>query len=98
MRVYSGDRQIVALATTGRERSPALADVPTVAESGLPDYEVTSWNALAAPAGTPPEIVSLLNRAVNDVLALPDVKAAASSSAWMPAAAAWDDLRQRIAL
>jgi tripartite-type tricarboxylate transporter receptor subunit TctC len=90
------DRQIVAIATTGRERALALPDVPTVAESGLPDYEVTSWNALAAPAGTPAEIVVTLNKAVNEVLNLPDVKAAALKYGMDARGSSMDDLRERI--
>jgi tripartite-type tricarboxylate transporter receptor subunit TctC len=90
------DKQIVAIATTGRERSPSLPDVPTVAESGLADYEVTSWNALAAPVGTPMEIVALLNKAVNEVLTLPDVKAAAAKFGMDARGSSVEDLRERI--
>ena len=90
------DRRIVAIATTGRERSPSLPDVPTVAESGLPDYEVTSWNALAAPAGTPAEVVTMLNRAVNEVLDMPDVKAAAAKFGMDARGSSVEDLRERI--
>lgn len=53
-----------ALATTGAKRDPALPDVPTVAESGLPGYEFTSWVGLFAPASTPPERVAAINAAV----------------------------------
>jgi tripartite-type tricarboxylate transporter receptor subunit TctC len=53
--------KLVALAVTGAQRAPVLLDTPTVAESGIPGYEVTAWNALFAPAGTPPAIVSRLN-------------------------------------
>lgn len=53
-----------ALATTGSHRSDALPDVPTVAESGLPDYEFTSWVGLFAPASTPPARVAEINAAV----------------------------------
>ncbi len=66
--------QLNAAATTGSQRTPALPAVPTVVESGLPGYVVESWNGLAAPAGTPDDVVRFLNRAVNDVLNLPDVK------------------------
>jgi len=66
--------QLTAAATTGSRRTPALPAVPTVVESGLPGYVVESWNGLSAPAGTPDEIVRFLNRAVNDVLNLPEVK------------------------
>ena len=90
------DKQIVAIATTGRERASSLPDVPTVAESGLPDYEVTSWNGLAAPAATPAEVIELLNRGVNEALALPDVKAATAKFGMDARGSTSDDLRERI--
>jgi tripartite-type tricarboxylate transporter receptor subunit TctC len=64
-----------ALATTGRNRSAALPDVPTAMESGLPAFEVSTWFGLFAPAGTPPEIVTKLNTELNAVLAMPAVQA-----------------------
>jgi tripartite-type tricarboxylate transporter receptor subunit TctC len=61
-----------ALAVTARARVPELKDVPTVQEAaGLGDYVVASWNALAAPAGTPPAIVDRLARCVADAIAAP---------------------------
>jgi tripartite-type tricarboxylate transporter receptor subunit TctC len=65
--------QVRALAVTSSRRSSALPEVPTVAESGFPEYEVTSWYGLLAPAGTPPEIVGRLRDEVVRILALPDV-------------------------
>jgi tripartite-type tricarboxylate transporter receptor subunit TctC len=64
-----------ALATTGAKRVANLSDVPTVAESGFPGYDVALWMGLTAPAGTPPAIVERLNREMSEILALPDVKA-----------------------
>lgn len=66
--------QLRAIAVTGQTRAPWLPNVPTVKESGLAGYEVTGWNALFAPAKTPPEVIQLLNREVNEVLQMPDVK------------------------
>jgi tripartite-type tricarboxylate transporter receptor subunit TctC len=63
-----------ALAVTSAERSVAAPELPTVAEAGLPGYAATAWNGLMAPAGTPPEVVAVLNRAVNDALADPEVR------------------------
>ena len=63
-----------ALAITTAKRSPLLPDVPTVAEI-LPGYEVTLWNALLAPAKTPPEIIDRINRAAVDALRSEEVKA-----------------------
>jgi tripartite-type tricarboxylate transporter receptor subunit TctC len=51
-----------------------MPDLVTVAETGLRDYEVTSWNGLFAPRGTPAPVVALINATVTEVLAQPDVK------------------------
>jgi len=56
------------IAVTGSLRSAALPDLPTVAESGFPGFEATSWNALLAPAGTPPEVIGKVNGGVNAYL------------------------------
>jgi tripartite-type tricarboxylate transporter receptor subunit TctC len=66
--------KLMAVATTGARRTQALPAVPTVRESGLPDYVVESWNALSGPAGMPNDVVRLLNRAVNEVLQMPEVQ------------------------
>lgn len=63
-----------ALAMTTGQRNPALPDVPTVQQAGVAGYEVASWNAIAAPRGTPLEVVALLNRAVRDAVASPEVQ------------------------
>jgi tripartite-type tricarboxylate transporter receptor subunit TctC len=68
------DQKITAIGTTGEGRSVILKDVPTVAEGGVKGYDVVSWNALFAPAGTPPEVIARLNAGLREVLALPDVK------------------------
>jgi len=56
------------LTITSKVRFPALPDLPTVAESGFPGFEASSWNALLAPTGTPPEAVSRINAIVNAYL------------------------------
>jgi tripartite-type tricarboxylate transporter receptor subunit TctC len=66
------DKQIRAIASSGIERSQK--DVPTVRESGVAAYSVVGWNALFAPAGTPPDIIAKLNTEITAVLALPDVR------------------------
>jgi len=65
--------RIRALATTGAKRSPALADIPTVAESGVPGYENSSWSAVAGPAGMPKPLVARLHKEFVDILKLPDI-------------------------
>lgn len=62
------------IAITSAQRSPLLPDVPTVAESGFPGFDVQSWFSLAAPAGTPQPIIAQLNAALNKALAMPDVR------------------------
>ncbi|MBC8022051.1 MAG: tripartite tricarboxylate transporter substrate binding protein, partial [Burkholderiales bacterium] len=66
--------RLLALAQTGSKRSALVADIPTVAEAGVPGYEVTVWFGLVAPAGTPREIVQKLNAEVLRILAMPDVR------------------------
>ena len=68
------DNKIRALASSAAKRSESAPDIPAVQESGVADYDVVSWNALFAPAGTPPEIVKILNDALRDILAEPAVK------------------------
>lgn len=68
------DKKIRALASSGPARSESAPDIPTLQEAGVANYDVVSWNALFAPAGTPPEIVKTLNQALQEVLAEADVK------------------------
>lgn len=65
--------RIRALAVTGNKRSPVLPDVPTMAEGGLPGYELDFWIAIFAPAGTPAPIVQRLNTEINRALRQPDL-------------------------
>ncbi len=65
---------ISALAVFGDKRSVVLKDVPTAAQSGLANFSAASWNALAAPAKTPKDVVARLNREVKAALDSPDVK------------------------
>jgi len=67
------DKQVRALATTGKTRSTVLPDVPTADSAGLPGYEATIWLGLMAPAGTPTPIIDKLNAAVNAVIKRPDI-------------------------
>jgi len=56
------------------KRSATIPDVPTVAESGLPGFDVNLWLGFMAPAGTPPDVVGKLNAAVNEAVASPGVR------------------------
>src|SRR5436190_514466 len=68
------DGKLRALAVTSKPRSPALPEVPTMAESGFPDVEGSSWAAVVVPAGTPKEIIAQLHRMIAGIVALPDIK------------------------
>jgi tripartite-type tricarboxylate transporter receptor subunit TctC len=71
--VQSGD--LKPLAVTGKERFPAVPDVPPAIDSGVVgDYEVTTWYGVLAPAGTPAPIIAKLNAAINEIIAEPDVR------------------------
>jgi tripartite-type tricarboxylate transporter receptor subunit TctC len=67
--------RVKPIAVTTAARSPILPNVPTVAESGFPGFDDHTWFSFFAPAGTPPAIVSRLNKEMNRILQLPDVKA-----------------------
>ena len=73
---YVKSGQLRVLAVTSGRRWPTLPDVPTLAESGVPGYEMTLWTGLMAPAGTPQDIVTQLHRETVEVLAMPQVKEA----------------------
>jgi tripartite-type tricarboxylate transporter receptor subunit TctC len=63
------NKQVTALAVGSRERSPLLPGVPTLSEAtGIANVELTAWNGIVAPAGTPEEVVGRLNRVVNEAL------------------------------
>jgi tripartite-type tricarboxylate transporter receptor subunit TctC len=64
-----------AIAVTSTKRAASVPDVPTIAESGVPDYELEQWWGLVVPAGTPPEIINKLNATLNQILATPEVVA-----------------------
>jgi len=66
--------KLKALAVTGAKRSPAAPELPTVAESGMPGYQVYEWNAIFAPAGTPVAVINRLHSEISKVVKIPDVR------------------------
>jgi len=68
------NKQFKVIATSGEQRAPQMPDVPTVKESGYPDFVVTSWNALQGPAGVPKDIVAKLNEQIVAALKTPDIQ------------------------
>jgi tripartite-type tricarboxylate transporter receptor subunit TctC len=79
------DGKVRALAITSRERTPLASDIPTMIEAGVPDYEVSTFYGVVAPAGTPPEIIAKLNAAINQGFAAEDMRAAISKLGSTPA-------------
>jgi len=75
-----------AIAVTSRARSETLPELPTLAESGLPGFDVNPWFGLFAPAATPAAIVNQLNREINELLATPDVRARFAGQGAVPLA------------
>src|SRR6516162_1244822 len=73
---FTADNRVRPIATTGSARSPVYPDVPTVAESGLPGFDVDLWIGIYAPAGLPPAVLAKLNGEINKVLQHPELKAA----------------------
>jgi putative tricarboxylic transport membrane protein len=63
-----------AIATSGPQRSTGLPNVPTVQEAGVAGFDVVAWNGLYAPAGTPQDVIDILNKALHEVLADPELK------------------------
>jgi tripartite-type tricarboxylate transporter receptor subunit TctC len=73
---FTSKGSVVPLATTGLKRSPVYPDLPTVAEEGLPGFDVEVWLGLYGPAGTPNDVLDKLNGAVAKALREDEVKAA----------------------
>ncbi|ABM56428.1 tripartite tricarboxylate transporter substrate binding protein [Verminephrobacter eiseniae] len=74
------------LAVTSARRSTSLPEVPTVAESGFKDFDVSTWYGLFAPAGTPAQVIGILNTEVNKLLATADIRAAIQAQGAEPEA------------
>lgn len=68
------DGKLRILATSSPKASPLLPGIPTVDQAGVKGYEVISWNAVGAPKGTPKDVIDTMNKALREVLAIPDVK------------------------
>jgi tripartite-type tricarboxylate transporter receptor subunit TctC len=81
---YSRSGQVRVLGSSGSKRSPAAPDVPTIAEAGVPGYEVESWQGVFVPAKTPASIVQKLNAAIGKALAEPDIVKKLTATAYVP--------------
>ncbi len=85
-----------ALAVSTAKRSGLLPQLPTVSESGLPGYAAEGWFAVLAPAKTPPAIMAQLNKEINRILAMPDVKASLAADGAEPAGGTPEQLAESI--
>jgi tripartite-type tricarboxylate transporter receptor subunit TctC len=88
--------QLRALVTSGSKRATVLADVPTVAESGIAGYEAALWISFVAPSATPPAIIARLNREVNDILSSAEGTEALAAQGMEPDPGPPEALTQRI--
>jgi len=73
-----------ALAVTSPARTPAFPEIPTLREAGIPDQEADLINGMVAPAGTPPEIIALLQKQIAEIVQLPDFKATLDKLSFQP--------------
>lgn len=74
--------RIRPLAVTGSQRWPPMKELPTIAESGFPGFEAIAWNGVVAPAGTPREAIARLNREIDAILRLPQVRPKIEAAGW----------------
>jgi len=88
--------RVKALAVSGKSRSPAAPQVPTMAEAGLPGYVTGNWYGFLAPAGTPSSLVQGLNRDINAILARTEVKDMLLAQGFEPAGGSIEEFRQFI--
>ena len=89
-------KQIKIIATSGDKPSPLFTGVPTVKDSGYPDYVVTSWNALSVRAGTPADIIAKLNTEISAVLQMPEIREKMANLGMEPLASTPEALTQRL--
>lgn len=85
------------LALTAAKRNPTFPDVPTMAEAGIPNMDISLWTGIVAPAGTPPEIVARLQKAIAETVVMPEVRAALEAIAVEPRSTTSDEYRALIA-
>jgi tripartite-type tricarboxylate transporter receptor subunit TctC len=92
------DGKLRALAVMSKTRLQALPNVPTIAEAGYPGMEAENWFGVLVPAGTPSDIVTLLNREIVDIIALPDMRERFAALGLEPVGSASKEFAERIAV
>jgi tripartite-type tricarboxylate transporter receptor subunit TctC len=85
--------KLKALAVAANKRLEQLPNVPTMAEAGFPDFEVSSWNGLLAPAKTPPAIIAKLHAELVKIVAMPDIRERFSAQAADPVGSSPEQFR-----
>jgi tripartite-type tricarboxylate transporter receptor subunit TctC len=90
------DKKLRILATSSPNASPLLPDVPTVDQAGVKGYEVISWNGVGVPKGTPKEIIDTMNKAMREVLAMPELKEQFAKVGVVAQASTPDELMSRL--
>jgi tripartite-type tricarboxylate transporter receptor subunit TctC len=90
------DGKLKILATSSPKRSPLFPNVPTVDEAGVKGYEVISWNGVGAPKGTPKEVIDTMNKAIREVMAMPDVVASFAKVGVVAQASTPEELKERL--
>jgi tripartite-type tricarboxylate transporter receptor subunit TctC len=93
---FINDKKVRPLGTSGNKRSPGLPDVPTVAEAGVPGYEVLSWNGFFGPAGLPKEVIETVNKAMREILAEDTMKKRLASLGVEANASSPEELKKRM--
>jgi tripartite-type tricarboxylate transporter receptor subunit TctC len=87
-------KKLRAIAVSSAKRHPLAPDVPTVAEAGVPGFEAVSWLGLAAPAGTPDEVIQVLNKAANQALQMPSVREKLAAMGTTPVGGTSEEFRK----
>jgi len=93
---HLSSEKLRALAVTSPERTPAFPQIPTMRESGIPDQESELIIGMVAPAGTPSDVLSILQKQVAEIIALPDVKSTLDTLSFRPVASAPSDYANQI--
>jgi tripartite-type tricarboxylate transporter receptor subunit TctC len=86
------------IAVTSAERSAMLPDVPSMAEAGLPGYDMPAWRSIMGPAGMQPEVVAILNKAIQQALASPELRERFAKAGSVPLGSTPEQLRKRYEL
>jgi len=92
--VKSGRLKAIAVSTA--KRVAAMKDIPTIAEAGVPGYEVQAWNGIAAPAGTPREVVAKLNKAIAEIVATAEFRDRISAQGFEPESSSPEEFSELI--